>query len=143
MIGAFLAKRKITQSFEALSQHDLDTFLASWKDTAYFIYPGDISVSGTIHGKPAVKKWFQNMLDQYPKIGFNIKEIWVKNTFDFLGMNVIVVHWDSDFINVQGKNVLNSGMTIINIRWGKTTLVQDYLWNMGSEFREGWGEAAA
>lgn len=89
MIGALIAKKRVARGFEALNQHDLETFLASWNDNARFVYPGDISVSGTIEGKPAVKTWFQNMLDQYPKIEINVKQIWVKNSFDFLGMNVI------------------------------------------------------
>ena len=46
MIGALIAKSKVTSSYDLLNNRDIKTFLATWRDDATWIYPGDISVSG-------------------------------------------------------------------------------------------------
>ena len=72
MIGAFIAKMKIRSAFEALNQRNFPAFSAAWRDDCVFIYPGDIKVSGKFEGKVAIEKWFNNFLEQFPKINFTI-----------------------------------------------------------------------
>ena len=138
MIGAFIAKKKISSAFDALNRRDFPTFSSAWRDDCVFIYPGDIPVSGRIEGKAAIEKWFQNFLDQYPKLKFTIKNICVENIFDFVGTNVVTAHWDIDLTNRDGKEVQNSGITIITIKFGKALFVKDFIFDTGEKFRTAW-----
>jgi len=92
MIGAIIAKKKVSSAFDALNRRDFSAFLSGWRDDCAFIYPGDISVSGKMEGKKSIENWFQNFLDQFPKIKFTVKNICVENIFDFVGTNVVTAH---------------------------------------------------
>jgi len=141
MIGALIIKRKVSSAFEALNRRDMSGFLSAWKDDALFVYHGNISASGEMEGRAAIENWFQRFLDQFPMVKFTLRNISVQSIFDFIGTNVVAAHWDVELTNRDGKEIQNSGVTIINIKRGKAFLVKDYLFNTGQEFREAWGEA--
>jgi ketosteroid isomerase-like protein len=140
MIGSFIAKRKVASAFGALNGRDISAFLSAWKDDCVFIYPGDISVSGETKGKTAIEDWFRRFMDQFPKITFTVKHVCVENVFDFVGTNVVAAHWDIELTNRDGKEIENSGVTIIKTKMGKAFFVKDYLFNTGQKFKEAWGE---
>ena len=139
MIGAFIAKMKVRSAFEALNQRDFPAFTAAWRDDCVFIYPGNIEVSGKYQGKAAIEKWFTNFLDQFPKINFIVKNICVDNVLDFVGTNIVAAHWDVELTNRDGKKLQNSGVTVIEIKFGKALYVKDFLFNTGATWRSGWG----
>ena len=139
MIGAILAKKSIVNAFEALNRHDLPTFMAGWRDDGVFIYPGDIPVSGTYNGKDAVEGWFQNFLEQFPKIQFDVQDICVRNIFAFTGNNVIAAHWNLQLTNKDGREGQNSGVTVITVRGSKVCQVKDFIYDLGENFKLNWG----
>ena len=106
MIGAILAKRAARSGFGALERRDVKTFLASWKEDATFIYPGDLSVSGQIAGKQAIEMWFRGFLEQFPQFHFTLKNVCVDNIFDLIGTNIVAVVWDINLTNQEGITVL-------------------------------------
>ena len=139
MIGAIIAKQKISSGYDALNNRDLETFLAAWRDDCTFIYPGELPISGTIVGKPAIEKWFKNFFDQFPKIKYTLKNVCVGNVFDFMGTNTVAVHWDSEYTNKDGNEFQNSGVSIIKIKFGKAESVKDYYFDTGEKFKAAWG----
>ena len=141
MIGAIIAKRAIASAFEAMNQHDLSRFMSAWRDDGVFIYPGEISASGTFEGKSAVEGWFRNFFDQFPKIQFDIQDICVRNIFAFTGTNVVAVHWNIQLTNRGGRVGQNSGVTAISIKGGKVFLVKDFIFDLGENFKLNWGAA--
>lgn len=141
MIGALIAKYKISSAFDALNNRDFEAFLAGWRDDCTFIYPGDLPVSGKMEGKPAIEKWFKNFLDQFPKIKFTVKNVCVDNVFDFMGTNTVAAHWDIEYTNKDGKEIQNSGVSIIKIKFGKALFVKDYIFDTGDKFKTAWGIA--
>ena len=141
MIGALIAKKKIASAFDALNRRDISAFLSAWRDDCVFMYPGDISVSGKMEGKATIEKWFRNFMEQFPKIKITLKSVCVKNIFDFTGTNVVAAQWDVEYTNRDGKEIQNTGVTIINTRMGKALSVTDYYFDPGQKFREAWGEA--
>jgi ketosteroid isomerase-like protein len=141
MIGVFVAKKNVSAAFDALNRRDISAFLSDWREDCAFICPGNIPVSGKMEGKNSIKKWFQNFMDQFPKIKFTLKDICVENIFDFVGTNVITVHWDIDLTNRYGNVVHNSGVTIINTKFGKAFLVTDYIFAYVDKLRTAWGVA--
>ncbi len=141
MIGAVIARRGIRDAFRALNQHDLPKFMSAWRDDGVFVYPGDISASGTFEGKSSVESWFRNFFDQFPKIHFEIQDICVRDIFAFSGTNVVSVHWNLELTNRDGREGLNCGVTVINIVGGKVSRVKDFIFDLGENFRLNWSTA--
>ena len=88
MIGALIAKSKVTSSYDLLNNRDIKNFLANWRDDATWIYPGDISAGGEFKGKKAIEEWFQKYLDQFTSVKIISKSVCVKNIFDLEGFGV-------------------------------------------------------
>jgi ketosteroid isomerase-like protein len=86
MIGAIMARKALAGAFDALNRHDLTKFMTAWRDDGTFVYPGDIPESGTFRGREAVEGWFRRFFEQFPEIGFDVRDICVRNIFD-LGDN--------------------------------------------------------
>lgn len=141
MIGAMIAKMKVRSAFQALNQRNFAKFSADWREDCVFVYPGDIEVSGKHEGRDTIFKWFENFLDQFPRLQFTLKNIAVDKLFDMVGSNTIIVHWELSATNKDGKEVQNSGVTTIDLKFGKAVYVIDYIFNTGLEWREGWGVA--
>jgi len=139
MIGAFIAKMKVRSAFEALNRRNFPAFSAAWRDDCVFIYPGDIEVSGKFEGKVAIEKWFQNFLEKFPKIKFTVKNICVDNVLDLVGTNIVAAHWNINLTNRDGKEIQNSGVTIIETKFGKALYVKDFLFDTGATWKAGWG----
>jgi len=138
MIGAIIARKAIADAFDALDRHDLDAFMAAWRDDGVFIYPGDITASGTFAGKSAVESWFRGFFEQFPKIHFDIQDICVKNICAFSGNNVVAVHWNIELTNRHGRAGQNRGVTVITIKGGKVSHVKDFMFDLGENFRLNW-----
>jgi ketosteroid isomerase-like protein len=141
MIGALVAKKALADSFNALNRHDLPKFMAAWRDDGVFIYPGEIPESGTFQGKSAVEGWFRRFFDQFPTIQFDVQDICVRNIFDLAGNNVVVVHWNIQLTNREGRVGQNSGVTVVSIARGKVFFVKDFIFDLGDNFRRNWSAA--
>jgi ketosteroid isomerase-like protein len=139
MIGALIAKYKINHAFDALNRRDFEAFLSDWREDCTFIYPGNVPASGKYEGKDAIAKWFKNFLDQFPKIKFTVKNLCVDNVLDVIGTNTVAAHWDINLTNKDGKEVQNSGVTVIKIKFGKAEFVKDYIFDTDEKFKTAWG----
>jgi len=62
----------------------------------------------------------------------------VDNVFDFIGTNTVAAHWDLNYTNREGKEIQNSGVTVIKIKFGKAELVTDYYFDTGEKFKAAW-----
>jgi len=140
MIGALIAKSKVTSSYDLLNSRDITKFLANWHDESTFVYPGNISASGEFKGKKAIEEWFQKLLDQFPTFKITPKNVCVKNVLDFVGTNVVTVEWVEENINKGGDKVQVGGVTIITLKFGKATHAKDYIFATDEELRKAWGE---
>ena len=138
MIGALVAKKALAGAFNALDRHELGKFMSAWRDDGVFVYPGDIPASGRFEGKNAVEGWFRRFLEQFPTIHFEIRDICVQNLFDLVGTNVVAVHWDIRLVNREGREGQNSGVTVVTIKRGKVSLVKDFIFDLGDNFRRNW-----
>ena len=140
MIGALIAKSKVTSSYDLLNYRDIKSFLANWHDESTFVFPGNISASGEFKGKKAIEEFFLKLLDQFPTFKITPKNVCVKNLLDFVGTNVVTVEWIEENINKGGNNVRVSGVTVITLKFGKATHAIDYIFNTDEELRQAWGE---
>ncbi|WP_300459353.1 nuclear transport factor 2 family protein [Desulfobacula sp.] len=140
MIGALIAKSKVTSSYDLLNRKDIDSFLANWHDESTFIYPGNIGAGGEFKGKKAIKEFFQKLFEQFPTFNITLKNVCVKNIIDFVGTNVVTVEWLEENINKNGDKVQVSGVTVITLKFGKATYAKDYIFTTDEELKKAWGE---
>ena len=140
MIGALIAKSKVTSSYDLLNSRDIKGFLANWHDEATWAYPGSISVSGEFKGKKEIEGWFQKYLDQFSSVKIIPRSVCVKNIFDFVGTNVVAVNWDEALKDKDGNQYQFTGVTVITLKLGKATHAKDYIFSTDEELRKAWGE---
>ena len=138
MIGAILAKKAAAGALVAINGKDLDKFMSAWADDGVFIYPGDIPQSGTYKGIDNVRAWFSAFLEQFPGLTFDIKDVCVRDSLAMTGNNVVAVHWDLKLHNREGRDGVNTGVTVITIKGGKVVEVKDCLFDTGEEFKKNW-----
>ena len=48
-------------------------------------------------------KWFREYDGKFDSINFEVKNICVEKSFDFIGTNTIAVHWDLTLVNLSGR----------------------------------------
>ena len=140
MIGALLIKRMVPAAFEATNRHDIEAVLENYSEDIILVYPGDVSVSGTYHGKDEVRAFLLRWFEQFPSVCFTVKSVAVRNLFDMIGNNVIAIEWEVDVVNRDGLEFHNSGVTIATVRMGKAVHSQDYFSDTGEKLRAVWGE---
>ena len=140
MIGALIAKSKVTSSYDLLNNRDIKSFLANWHDEATWVYPGNISASGEFKGKTAIEGWFKNLLDQFTIINITPKNVCIKNVLDFVGTNVVTVEWDEENTNKDGNKVQFNGVTVITLKFGKATYAKEYIFTTDEELKKAWSE---
>ena len=140
MIGALLVKRMVPAAFKATNQHDIEAVLKNYSEDIILIYPGDVSVSGTYHGKDEVRAFLQRWFDQFPSVCFTVKSVTVSNLFDLIGNNVVAIEYEVDVVNRDGLKFHNSGVTVATVRRGKAVFSQDYFSDTGKNLRAVWGE---
>jgi uncharacterized protein len=139
MIGTLMARRNLAGAFEALRRHDLDAFLAAWRDDAVFVYPGDVPESGTFGGKVAIEAWFRRYFQQFPETLYDVTNICVRNCCDLVGNNLLTAEWSLRLVNRDGREGHHSGVAAVTCQGGKVIAVKDYLFDTGDAFRKDWG----
>ena len=139
MIGAVIAKRRGSLAFDRLNRRELAKSMAAWADDATFTFPGNVSISGETKGKKAIEACFAKMFEQFPRMNFTVKEVFVSNIFALGATNNIAVEWDVVETNREGKEFHNSGVTTIRVKGGKAVAVRDYIFNTDI-MKEAWGK---
>ncbi len=80
------------------------------------------------------------MMEQFPKMNFTVKEVFVSNIFVLGATNNVAVEWDLTETNRKGKEFRNSGVSIFRVKGGKVVATQEYIFNTDI-LKEAWGEA--
>ena len=140
MIGAVIAKKMARSSFDAINRRELAKVTANLAEDGTWTFPGNVPISGETKGKKAVEAAMANWMEHYPKINFTVKEVFVSNIFAMGATNNIAVEWDIAVTNLKGKEIRNSGVTIMRIKGGKAVAIKEYIFNTDI-MKEGWVEA--
>jgi ketosteroid isomerase-like protein len=140
MIGAVIAKRRAGSGFDAYNNHDLKTVENALAEDATYTFPGNVSISGETKGKKAIEALHAKMMEQFPKMYFTVREVFVSNIFALGATNSVAVEWDLTETNREGKEFRNSGVTIFSVKGGKVVATKEYVFNTDI-LKEAWGEA--
>ena len=139
MIGAIIGKKMVRSQYDRLNRGDIETFMAGIADDATFIYPGNVSVGGEIKGKKAIDEWFHKLMEHYSKISITLKNVFVTNVLALGSTNIFAVEWDEIATNRDGNDFKFSGVTIIDVKKGKATRIQEYVYDTDI-LKKAWGE---
>jgi len=140
LIGAAIARARVRGAYAALNRRDLDGFLAAWAEDAVFVFPGEISASGTFRGKPEIRRWFTVFLDTFPELTFTLRQVALSRPYTPGADNEVAVHWDIDLVHRNGRRNRNHGVTVVTLRRARVVHACDYIFDTGRRFREVWGE---
>ena len=139
MIGAIIGKKLVRSQYDRLNRGEIDAFLSGFADNAVFIYPNNVSVGGEIKGKKAIDEWFHKLMEHYSKISITLKNVFVTNVLALGSTNIFAVEWDEIATNRDGKDFKFSGVTIIDVKKGKATRIQEYVYDTDI-LKKAWGE---
>ena len=139
MIGAIIGAKLVRSQYDRLNRGDIETFMAGIADDATFIYPGNVSVGGEIKGKKAIDEWFHKLMEHYSKISITLKNVFVANVLALGSTNIFAVEWNEIATNRDGKDFKFSGVTIIEVKRGKATRIQEYVYDTDI-LKKAWGE---
>lgn len=129
----------VHSQYDRLNRGDIKTFMAGIEENAIFIYPSNVSVGGEIKGKKAIDEWFHKLMEHFPKIIITLKNVSVTNVLALGSTNIFAVEWDEISTNRDGKDFKISGVTVIEVRKGKATRIQEYVFDTDI-LKKAWGE---
>ena len=139
MLGTIIGRSMTAKAFAHLNRRDVDAFMTGVADDAVWHYPGNLSVSGDIRGKDAIREQFNKIFDLFPEISFNVKNIYMKDIFAFGASNIASVEFEVVGTRKDGFKYRNDYMTVIQIKGGKAVRMQEFPFDYDS-LKSAWGE---
>jgi hypothetical protein len=99
-----------------------------------------VPASGIWRGKAEIRAWFQDFLDRFPKLHFDLRRVCVARPLALGASNDLAAHWQIALTNREGVSNRNSGITLIEVRSGLVVAARDFLASTGADFRRVWSE---
>ena len=118
-------RQKITKVFEQLSRGEYEPSLAQIAVGNFeHKFPGNHCLGGTRHTVDGMRRWFRRLFVLFPRLEFEIKNIFVKGG----PVNTLVaVEWIDRGITRDDKPYDNCGTHILRLQWGRLVSIHVYL----------------
>ncbi len=85
-----IARRKVTQLFDALGRGDWEAAMADVAPDVHHVFPGDNAIGGERHSREAMERWFARLYRLIPEIQFEVRKVSVRGwPWDML----VAVEW--------------------------------------------------
>lgn len=134
-----MIESRVRAGVEAINRGDLDAVLVDWADDAVLVYPGEVSASGEIAGKEAIRAWLEGWRAAFPDLEFTIIGIYTKKGLHLGASNVVAVHTEVRGRNRLGQEVHSSGVSVFTIEGTKIVRAKDYIFD-AHRLEEFWAE---
>jgi ketosteroid isomerase-like protein len=119
-----IARRKVTQLFDALSRGDWEAAMADVAPDVHHVFPGDNAIGGERHSREAMERWFARLYRLIPEIQFEVRKVSVRGwPWDML----VAVEWADRGRASDGGAYENEGAHWIRLQRGKATYIHAYL----------------
>jgi ketosteroid isomerase-like protein len=119
-----IVRSNVRSLFAALGRGDVDAAVAGMAKRFEHIFPGDHTLGGTRHTRPAIRAWLERTLRVLPGLRFEIKHMAVSG---WPWRTTVVVEWRDFATLADGSAYVNDGAHAIQIRWGKVVVLHAYL----------------
>ncbi|NJO79320.1 MAG: SnoaL-like domain-containing protein [Cyanobacteria bacterium RM1_2_2] len=120
---AFVVRKNVERVFEALNRGDYEAVLKGISPTITHEFSGSHALGGTRHSIEAMRQWFQRLYRLVPEMHFTIETVAVSG---FPWNMTIAVEWTETAIPTDGSRYYNSGVNLIQMRWGKVVRLHVY-----------------
>ncbi len=118
-----IVKHKLSTAFEGLNAGDIQAVLKELSDQAEHYFVGEHALSGTRHTRMSIQQWYKRLLKIFPDIHFTLHEIQISG----MPWNTLAtVYWTEVNHGTDGVRTENTGVNLIQIRWGKVTSIRIY-----------------
>jgi len=117
-----IVKRIVRRTFMRLSEGDYETVVAKFGPETRFMFSGDHELGGERHGQEAARAWFRHMLERFPGITIEPRDI-VVNGWPW--KTVVATHLFISATLPDGRPYRNEGMQLLRLRWGR--VVEDLI----------------
>jgi len=129
MIGAFLLRAGIRQSFAASRRKDLSVVMNSWADDGVWEFPGRSEMSGRYEGKAAISAFFDRVFARLETFDIRAVHIALARPYALGPSNTAVVEWVADEVAHDGTQIHLEGVVVIKVRGGHTVHARDYIFD--------------
>jgi ketosteroid isomerase-like protein len=120
---AFVVRKNVERVFEALNRGDYETVLKGISPAITHKFSGSHALGGTRHSIEAMRQWFQRLYRLVPEMHFTIESVTVSG---FPWNMTIAVAWTEVATPADGSHYDNSGVNLIQMRWGRVVHLQVY-----------------
>jgi len=119
-----IVRRNVRKLFEALGRGDVDYAVAGMAPRFEHIFPGEHTLGGVRHTRPAIRAWLERTLRVLPGLRFDIEHMAVSG---WPWHTTVVVEWRDYATLADGTAYVNDGAHAIQLRWGKVVVLHAYL----------------
>jgi ketosteroid isomerase-like protein len=126
MFGAFLLRAMIPRTFESQSRMDLAAMSKGWTDEIVLELSGPSVLAGRHEGKAAVEAFFRADWDRLRSSHIEARRIALTRPFALGFSNVAMIEFVADVTSTEGTAVRIEGVSIAEIRRGKTVAIRNH-----------------
>ena len=112
----FFVRRHLRKVFARLNAGDFAFITRQFHSSAVHWFAGGHALSGTRTSAGRIEEWYRRLATVFPKIRFEIRKLIVAgppwNT-------EAAVQWVDEATDRQGRALLNQGVFVLRLRWGK------------------------
>ncbi|HMT92829.1 nuclear transport factor 2 family protein [uncultured Thiothrix sp.] len=118
-----IVRHKLLTAFAGLNTGHIQAVLKELSDSAEHYFIGDHALGEVRHTRADIQQWYERLLTIFPDIQFTLHKIEVKG----MPWNTLVsVYWTEVNHGTDGVRTENTGVNLMQIRWGKVTSIRIY-----------------
>ncbi|HUI22408.1 MAG TPA: nuclear transport factor 2 family protein [Methylocella sp.] len=122
MYHAIVAAR-IRKLFKKLGEEDYSLVLDNLAPQCEHSFFGSHALGGTRRTRAAIQRWYERLPCVLPRLSFEVKRIIVTG---WPWATTAVVEWHDFGHAADGTAIMNQGVHVVELRWGKTTAIRIY-----------------
>lgn len=119
----YVVRRILQSAFTGLNEGRIDAVTGLFSPTAVHSFIGEHALSGTRRTHASIQRWYERLLRLFPDIHFQLQRITVRGA---PWQTLATVEWAETNTGTDGVRTHNTGVNLIEIRWGRVQRVQIY-----------------
>jgi ketosteroid isomerase-like protein len=113
-----VVRSRVKKLFAAVNGGNAEPVLQMFARSFEHSFLGETALGGTRRTLDSTRRWYERLYRLLPDITFDVRRILVSggpwNT-------TVVIEWDETNSGTDGVRTRNSGVHVLNLRWGRAT----------------------